>query len=139
MTEKEKYQATNILDETDKKMAVLFVDLLNWIRVLRSPKLRAVLWEMRGRLQNSKGLVILNSPTDLQREILLKKYADWDEEELAFYLIEKFYKKKLKLQDRMKFDVEEEQNIKEQLQVLLNIRHHYQCDLEDWFRVHHSN
>lgn len=139
MTEREKYKAIYDLDESNEKMAALYMDVLNWVRVLRSAKTRTILQEMRGRILNSKCVATLSSPEDLQREILKKKYSDWDDEEVAFVLIKDFYKKKLKLQDKLKFAPEEEANIDEELQTILNIREHFQFDIEDWFRVSFSN
>jgi hypothetical protein len=139
MTDREKYKAIGLLDETDKKIAALFVEMLNWVRVFRSVEVMGILQETRGRLQNSKGIITLSSAVDLQNEVLKERYNDWSDEEVAYALVEKQYMKKLKVDGKMRLENENQDNIEERLQILLNLRQHLQFDVEHWFKVHFSN
>ncbi|MGL5830582.1 MAG: hypothetical protein ACRCZE_00345 [Candidatus Altimarinota bacterium] len=142
MTKREKYEVVagiNALDQADKKVAVMYADILNWVKVFRAKELRNVLKETRGRLQNSKGYVVLNSTAELQNEVLSAKYKKWPDDDVAINLIKKFYKKKFKLEGSVELTKEEELDIEECLEHVQNMINNGGFDLELWYNVCYSN
>ena len=142
MTKRQEYEALVVvkaLDDADKKTAVLYAEILNWVQIFRAKELRAVLKETRGRLQNSKGYVVLNSAAELQKEILSEKYKNWPDDDVAINLIEKFYKKKFKLQGSVELSREEELQMNECLEHIQNIINGGGFDLQSWYNICYSN
>lgn len=142
MTKREEYEAitvVNALDDADKKTAVMYADILNWVRVFRAKELRAILKQTRGRLQNSKGYVALNYAAEFQKEVLSAKYKDWDDDDVALNLIKNFYKKKFKLEGSVELSRQEELCMTECLEHIQNMINNGGFDLDDWYNVCYSN
>ena len=139
MTNREKYEAINALDNTDKKIAVMCADILNWVRIFRSKEVRGILRETRGRLQNSKGYVALISAVDFQKVVLSKKYENLDDEDLAFELVSRFYKKKFRLAGSIELSSDDEEDIEDCLEHVLNMMNNGGFDLDHWYNNCYSN